>query len=90
MNDDHMLTPEDVKRLRSTIQTVEFTGNQMAVLANALAFNLVHNDCLMQHNQYSEIYYAEVKKLHEYIGSYVTAIIGDKDNGKKDFPPTKK
>ena len=89
MNEDHLLTEAEVNRLLSTIQTVEFTGKQLTVLANAIAFNLVHNECLIKRSPYSAVYYDECKKLHEYVNSFITGIIGDSDDKKPKPKPTK-
>jgi hypothetical protein len=83
MRDNHILTTEESRKLHRTVQTVEFTGAQIAILANAVAFNLVHNDCIIKDNPYGQIYHDECHKLHDYLESFVEQIIGDTSNEKR-------
>lgn len=89
MNDDYVLTEEQSRLLMTTIQTLEFTGPQLTIIANALAFNLVHNDCLMKRNPYSAVYYEELDKLHQYVAIKVAEVIGDNHDKKIKIHPTK-
>jgi hypothetical protein len=83
MTENRVLTMQESKKLHSTIQNVEFTGDQLAVLVNALSFSLLHNDCMTKDNSYGVVYHEESHNLYDYLDGYIKNILGEINDNKK-------
>lgn len=77
-DDNHTLTTSDSVKLAGTIDNLELTGLQLALLCNALAGVIQHPEILPKHLREDEKYISSNKILYDLTSTHLEQIVGRK------------